>query len=62
MGSGIGRVVISVYFTPDFELFKEQYEAFLAVLMQRGTGTSIWRGRNPFEAGASAPPIDPAIR
>ena len=61
MGSGLGRVVISVYFTPDFELFKEQYEAFLAVLMQRGTGTSIWRGRNPFEAGASAPPIDPAI-
>lgn len=55
MGPGLGRVVISVYFTPDFELFKEQYEAFLSVLMQRGTGTAIWRGRNPFEAGAAAP-------
>ena len=62
MGPGLGRVVISVYFTPDFELFKEQYEAFLSVLMQRGTGTAIWRGRNPFEAGAAAPPIDPAMR
>lgn len=62
MGPSLGRVVISVYFTPDFELFKEQYEAFLSVLMQRGTGTSIWRGRNPFEAGAAAPPIDPAMR
>jgi hypothetical protein len=49
MGPSLGRVVISVYFSPDFELFKEQYEAFLSVLMQRGTGTAIWRGRNPFE-------------
>ncbi len=62
LGSKAGRVVLSVYFTPDFELFKEQYDAFLAVLMQRGSGTAIWRGRNPFEVGANEPPFDPRRR
>ena len=62
LGSKAGRVVLSVYFTSDFELFKEQYDAFLAVLMQRGSGTAIWRGRNPFEVGANEPPFDPRRR
>lgn len=50
MASRLGKAVVLAYLNPDFAEFKQNYDRFVAALVDRGMGDYIGRGESPVKA------------
>jgi hypothetical protein len=56
-----GYATAVVYFNSDLDELEEQYRAFLAKVVSRGSGSAIARGRSPIDRVESSPPVTVAV-